>query len=117
MQCVHKVHYKNKDMYIYMRPSDNMHYMTYSKGPYQYEWDLNKENHQKLFWIEHGQELRVDCIEDHMKFEKYTKYDIIMNYKTFFKVQYCTMSNIMIIFSYHIKGGCKYGKICSRSNT
>ena len=86
MVCLHKIHYKNKDMYIYMRPSDNMHYMTFSKGPYQNEWDLNKENDQKLFWIEHGQELRVDCIEDHMKFEKYTMYDIIMNYKSFFKV-------------------------------
>lgn len=86
MQCIHRVHYKNKDYYIYRRPSDNMHYMTYSRGPYQYEWDLNKENHQKLFWIEHGQELRVDCIEDKMKFEKYTMYDLIMNYKKFFAV-------------------------------
>ena len=86
MQCLHKVHYKNKDYYIYFRPSDNMHYMCYSKGPYKYEWNLNKENHQKLFWIEHGQELRVNCIEDLMKFEKYTMYDLIMNYKKFFTV-------------------------------
>lgn len=86
MQCIHRIHYKNKDYYIYMRPSDNMHYMTFSKGPHLYEWDLNKENHQKLFWIEHGQELRVNCIEDHMKFEKYTMYDLIMNYKKFFTV-------------------------------
>ena len=86
MICLHKIRYKNNDYYIYMRPSDNMHYMTYSKGPFQNEWNLNKENHQKLFWIEHGQELRVDCIEDNMKFEKYTMYDLIMNYKQFFKV-------------------------------
>lgn len=86
MTCEHKVHYKNKDYYIYRRPSDGMCYMTYSRGPYKSEWDLNKENHQKLFWIEHGQELRVDCIEDHMKFEKYTMYDLIMNYKKFFNV-------------------------------
>ena len=86
MTCEHRVHYKNKDYYIYRRPSDGMYYMTYSKGPYKSEWDLNKENHQKLFWIEHGQELRVECIEDHMKFEKYTMYDLIMNYKKFFAV-------------------------------
>ena len=86
MKCIHRIHYKNKYYYIYRRDSDNMHYMTYSKGPYQYDWDLNKENHQKLFWIEHGQELRVDCIEDNMKFEKYTMYDLIMNYKKFFNV-------------------------------
>lgn len=86
MQCIHKVRYKTHDMYIYRRPSDNMHYMTSSKGPFVYEWDLNKENDQKLFWIEHGQELRVECIEGNMKFEKYSMYDIIVNYKKFFKV-------------------------------
>ena len=86
MQCLHKIHYKNHTYYIYRRASDGMHYMCSSKGPFVYEWDLNKENHQKLFWIEHGQELRVECIEDHMKFEKYSMYDLIVNYKKFFKV-------------------------------
>ena len=85
MSCIHKVIYKNKEIYIYRR-SDGLHYATYSKGPYQYEWDLTKENHQKLFWIEACQELRVCCIEDQMKFEKYSMYDLIMNYKEFFKV-------------------------------
>ena len=86
MQCVHKIHYKSKVMYIYRRPSDGMYYMCSSKGPFCYEWDLNKENHQKLFWIEHGQELRVECIEDKMKFEAYSMYDLIVNYRKFFEV-------------------------------
>lgn len=86
MQCLFKVHYKNKNYYIYIRPSDGMYYMTFSKGPFQEEFDLDKENHQKLFWAEHGQELRVECIEDHMKFEKYSMYDLIVNYKKFFKI-------------------------------
>ena len=86
MTCIHKIDYKNKEFYIYRRPADNMKYMCFSKGPYKYEWDLNKENHQKLFWIEYGQELRVDCIEDKMKFQKYTMYDLIMNYKKFFNI-------------------------------
>ena len=86
MKCIHKIHYKNKDMYIYMRPADNKYYMCFSKGSFVWEWDLNKENDQKLFWIEHGQELRVECIQDNMKFEKYSMYDLIVNYKNFFKV-------------------------------
>lgn len=86
MRCLHKIFYKNKYYYIYMRPSDGMYYMCFQKGPFVYEWDLNKENHQKLFWIDHAQELRVECIEDHMKFEKYSMYDLIMNYKKFFTV-------------------------------
>lgn len=86
MRCLHRIFYKNKHYYIYMRPSDGMYYMTTQRGSYLYEWDLNKENHQKLFWIEHAQELRVECIEDHMKFEKYSMYDLIMNYKKFFVI-------------------------------
>lgn len=86
MQCLHKIHYKSKDMYIYRRPSDGMYYMCSSQGPFSYEWDLNKENHQKLFFIDHGQELRVECIEDKMKFEKYSMYDLIMNYRKIFAV-------------------------------
>lgn len=86
MQCLHKIHYKSRNMYIYRRPSDGMHYMCSSQGPAIYEWDLNKENQQKRFWIEHGQELRVECIEEKMKFEKYSMYDLIINYKKFFEV-------------------------------
>ena len=78
--------YKNKFYYIYIRPSDGLYYMTYSKGAFMFDYDLNKENHQKLFWAEHGQELRVECIEDKMKFEKYSMYDLIVNYKKFFKI-------------------------------
>lgn len=63
-----------------------MYYMCSSQGPFSYEWDLNKENHQKLFFIDHGQELRVECIEDKMKFEKYSMYDLIMNYRKIFAV-------------------------------
>ena len=86
MQCLHHILYKGKDMYIYRRPSDGMYYMCSSQGPFSFDWDLSKENHQKLFFIEHGQELRVECIEDKMKFEKYTMYDLIMNYRKFFNV-------------------------------
>ena len=85
MSCIHRIHFKNKDFYVYRR-ADGLHYMCSSKGPASYEWDLNKENDQKLFWIEHGQELRVICIEGNMKFEKYSMYDLIVNYKSFFKV-------------------------------
>ena len=85
MSCIHRIYYKNKDFYVYRR-ADGLHYMCSSKGPAAYEWDLNKENDQKLFWIDHGQELRVICIEDQMKFEKYSMYDLIVNYKQFFKV-------------------------------
>lgn len=86
MICLHRILHKNKYRYIYLRPTDGMYYMTSQQGPFQNDWDLNTENHQKLFWIEHAQELRVECIQGHMKFEKYSMYDLIINYKKFFNV-------------------------------
>ena len=86
MQCIHKIHYGNKDIYVYRRPSDGFYYICYSRGNYQFAWDLNRENDQKRFWIEHGQELRYECIDDKMLFEKYTMYDLIVNYKKFFDI-------------------------------
>lgn len=86
MQCIHKIHYKNKDIYVYRRSADGFYYLCYSKGNYQFAWDLNRENDQKRFWIEHAQELRYECIDDKMLFEKYTMYDLIVNYKKFFEI-------------------------------
>ena len=51
---------------------------------YSFEYDLNKENDQKRFWLENGIDLRCECINGNMLFDTYTMYDIIVNYKKFF---------------------------------
>lgn len=79
------LHYKNSDYYIYQRKTDQKFYMTYSassKCPDQY--DLNRENDQKRFYTDWYFDLRQECIHDNMIFEKYTMYDLIINYKQFF---------------------------------
>ena len=81
-----KLHYKNRDYYIYYRDSDGLYYMTFSKVKTDLFYDLNKENDQKAFWGDECQSLRCDCIEGRMKFEKYSMYDLIMNYKKYFKI-------------------------------
>ena len=87
MRCMYKLHYKNNNYYIYLREEDGMYFMTTSRNDkYIEEYDLNRENDQKLWWIEHGQEMRLECMEDHFKFQKYSMYDLIINFKEIFKV-------------------------------
>ena len=80
------IHYKNKDYYIYQNVNSGFYYMNSSRGKAFFDYDLNKENDQKKFWIEHQSELYFACIEDRMKFEKYSMYDLIINYKKFFNI-------------------------------
>lgn len=80
------IHYKQKEYYIYSRESDGLLYMTFAPHPCPLNYDLDKENDQKLFWVENCQELRVDCMEGRMKFQKYSMYDLIINYKNYFKI-------------------------------
>ena len=88
MKLYIKVSYKKNDYYIYLNENTSLYYMTLSSSDQVPEaaYNLNKENDQKQFWIEECQSLRVDCIEGRMKFEKYSMYDLIINYKKYFKI-------------------------------
>lgn len=77
--------YKNDLYYVYRK--DRLYYMTTSR--FQADktfFDLNKENDQKKFFLKYQIELRMRCIDGFFKFEKYTMYDLIMNYKQIFKL-------------------------------
>lgn len=78
--------YKTYDYYIYLNQKTGMYYMCEIPHSCIFEYDLNKENGQKLFYLEHCIDLRLSCMEEKMKFSKYSMYDLIVNYKQFFKV-------------------------------
>lgn len=80
------LHYKNNDYYIYLNKDNGNYYMCSHPTRCMFDFDLNRENEQKLFWMQYGVDLRISCIEERMKFEKYTMYDLIVNYKKFFNV-------------------------------
>jgi len=82
-----KINYKLKHLYVYVNDQGTF-YMTSSasNSKTMLEYSLNTENGQKLFWMEQGIDLRYACIEGRMIFEKYTMYDLIVNYKKFFDV-------------------------------
>lgn len=86
MKAYIKLHHKTYDYFIYL--SDNGDYgMCYSPNKnYIYYYDLNKENDQKLFFMNHGIELRLASAEGRFTFQKYSMYDLIINYKKFFKL-------------------------------
>lgn len=78
------IHFKRKDYYIYVRSTDGMYYMTAAHAQVKMHFDLNKENDQKLFWVDRGIDIRNRCIAGKMRFQKYSMYDLIVNYKKFF---------------------------------
>lgn len=75
--------YKNKNCYIWMK--DGNYFFTDSRAPVEL-YNLNHENQQKKFYYDYVFDLRADCIEGRCVFKSYTYYDILMNYKNFFKL-------------------------------
>lgn len=75
--------YKNKNCYVYMK--DGYYFFTDSRADVKL-YNLNHENDQKKFYYDYVLDLRVDCYEGKCTFKSYTYYDILMNYKHFFKL-------------------------------
>lgn len=84
-KCLYKLHYKTHDYYIYNHPN-GMFYMCETKNKPILEYDLNLENDQKLFYADQWIDLREACINGQFKFAKYSMYDLIINYRKFFKL-------------------------------
>lgn len=78
------VSYKRDNFYIYMR--DGLYYMCKTRSATNNIYNLNRENDQKLFYLEYAIDLRIACIEGKMIFETFTMYDLIVNYKKFFSL-------------------------------
>ena len=76
--------YKGKYTYVYRR--EEMLYFTTSRNDVCEVYDLDKENDQKRFYYDWVIDLRNECIENRCRFKHYTMYDILINYKQFFKI-------------------------------
>lgn len=72
--------------YIYLNKNTGRMYMCSKKGKCLFEYNLNLENQQKKFYLDHQIDLWDACVEDRLKFEKYSMYDLIMNYKKFYNI-------------------------------
>ena len=87
MRCMYHLKYRRHNhAYIYYHPQKGMWYMTDVKGKAIDDYDLDRENEQKRFWIKVGYDMKDRCIRDLMKFKKYSYYDLIINYQKFYDI-------------------------------
>lgn len=77
--------YKLKKIYIYT--NGTAFYLCSSKGQAPLSYDLNKEMGQRAFWIDYGIDLLDACTRGLVLFEKYTFYNLIVNFKQIFKLK------------------------------
>ncbi len=76
--------YKNKCFYIYLNESSGW-YMCSSRCNAPVTYDLNTDAGQIAFYYDYAIDLRNEIVVGRMKFEKYSMYDMILNYKKRFK--------------------------------
>ena len=77
--------YKQKKLYIYN--NECYFYMCHSPGKCQISYDLNREMDQRAFYLDHGIDLLNATTRGLMQFEKYSYYDLIVNFKARFKLK------------------------------
>lgn len=85
MKCLIEIINKKHHYYIYISPTGD-YYMTTSQGKAPMRYDLNLENDQKKFFDDWYFKLRQATINNLMKFQKYSMYDLVVNFKKFYKV-------------------------------
>lgn len=78
------VKFRSKTYYIYNR--EGTFYMTLAPARVSRTYNLKIENDQKAFYIDWVLDLQDASIEGRMLFEQYSMYDLIMNFKSFFKL-------------------------------
>lgn len=76
--------YKREDWYLYKK--DGYYYMCRSRHNSPKHYDLNRENEQKKAWDAIIFKLRCRTIEERVRYESYTMYDLVVNYKKIFKL-------------------------------
>ena len=75
-----------KQMIIYVYQKSDMYYLTESRSNRVKIYNLNRETEQRLYFNEEYQDLYEACINDKVVFDKYSMYDLIINYKKCFKI-------------------------------
>lgn len=78
--------YKRHSWYILYNEDKSKYYMTSKTYKAPRVYDLSRDNEQKRFYYDYLLDLREACIEERFKFEKYSMYDLIINYKKLFDV-------------------------------
>lgn len=84
--CVYAIKHQRKWIYFYKNKNGSNWYVCSAPAGAPYKYDLSRENEQIRFYEEARPFLYDDCIADQMKFEKYSFYDLLINFKTHYKI-------------------------------
>lgn len=82
-RCIASYYYEEKTHYIYRKGKE--YYVSDTVGKTENIYDLTLENEQKKFYYDYTYNLRESCINGNVKFQYYTDYDLIINYRKYFK--------------------------------
>lgn len=85
-RCYARLKFKEKYFYVYYNEKGQWHICHAAQNHYNYDYNLNLENDQKAFNIEIRYDLTSACIDGRVTFETYTMYDLIINYKKYFRI-------------------------------
>ena len=81
-----KIIYRRHNWYILYNENKSKYYLTSKNFKAPITYDLSRENEQKRFYYNYLLDLREACIEERFKFERYSMYDLVINYKKLFDV-------------------------------
>ena len=76
-----EVIYRKHSYYIYYNEEKEKYYMCSTPAKCQNIYNLDRENDQKRFYYDFAIDLREACMNECFKFEKYSMYDLIINYR------------------------------------
>jgi len=77
--------YKNDKMYIW-RKEGRFYIGRQRFTQCLKEYNINLENDQKLFYYDWVLDLKLACMEGKVDFQRYSDYDLLMNYKKYFTI-------------------------------
>lgn len=85
-KCMIHLIYRRKDIYLYLNQDTGQWHFSGSRHQAILEYNLDRENDQKRFYQEYGIDIRLACIENRVTFDKYSYYDMFINYKKYFSL-------------------------------
>lgn len=85
-RCIMKVHYKNKDIYCYENADSGKLYFCYTPHKTRCVYDFDKEADRLRYLHYDNAMVRGAIMNDEAKFQKFTMYDLFMNFTKKFRM-------------------------------
>lgn len=86
MSCEVELTYGHNKCYIYRSKNDGRFYVSHIKNKAKTKYNLNRDAEARRFYIDWALDLRQSFIFKELIFEKYSYYDLIVNYEKHYKV-------------------------------